>query len=231
MALVAVVLLAACGDSPDEERLPAATTASEEAGATEGTAIAGSGMDVSSGCWTAEQRVAPDASARHQRWDAPPANLIDAAKRYTARVETSAGAFEVELYPGEAPLAVNSFVCLARAGYYDGVVFHRILPGFVVQGGDPTGTGRGGPGYRFADEPVTRPYEVGTLAMANSGPDTNGSQFFVVLEGGGARLSPDYTVFGRVTSGMDVVAGMAGAAIEPPTPSPYRIQTVTITEA
>ncbi|MCC6314409.1 MAG: peptidylprolyl isomerase [Thermomicrobiales bacterium] len=132
---------------------------------------------------------------------------IDQSKTYTADLQTNKGDITVEFFPKEAPNTVNNFICLARDGYYDGTPFHRIVSGFVIQGGDPTGTGAGGPGYKFADEPVTRPYTKGILAMANAGPNTNGSQFFIVLDN--VQLPPNYTIFGQVTSGMDVVDAIA----------------------
>ena len=231
LTLACVLVLGACGREEEEpEQVSAPTTE-----AAQGTVAAGgSGVDVSSGCWREEQRVPPDATAAHQRWSEPPAMVIDPAKRYTATFETSAGNFTVELYPQDAPQTVNSFVCLARAGYYGGVPFHRILPGFVVQGGDPTGTGAGGPGYRIPDEPITRTYQTGTLAMARTAaPNSGGSQFFVVLEGGAPQLQPQgtYVIFGHVVSGMEVVNAMAETEIEPPTASPHTIRTVTISEA
>ena len=109
--------------------------------------------------------------------------------------------FEVEFFPEDAPMTVNNFVCLAEDGYFDNTPFHRIVKGFVIQGGDPTGTGSGGPGYKFADEPITKDYERGTLAMANAGPNTNGSQFFIVLDDLRGKLPKNYTIFGRVTGG------------------------------
>ena len=145
------------------------------------------------------------------QWDAPPAMSIDAAKQYHATLSTSFGDITVELYPREVPVTVNNFVFLARQGFYDGVRFHRIVRGFMVQGGDPTGTGRGGPGYRFADEPVTRDYLRGTLAMANSGPNTNGSQFFIMHED--YVLDKDYTIFGMVTEGLEVLDAIANTAV------------------
>ena len=160
----------------------------------------------------------------------PPAMAIDPAKRYTATIETSAGTMVAELFPGDAPNTVNNFVFLARDGFYDGVIFHRTIPGFMIQGGDPTGTGRGGPGYRFADEPVKRPYSRGTLAMANAGPDTNGSQFFVMHAD--YRLPPNYTIFGKLTSGEEVVDAIATApsgAQDRPN-QPVSITSVTIAE-
>ena len=107
-------------------------------------------------------------------WSSPPPMSIDPQKRYTAAIETSAGTMTAELFPGDAPKTVNNFVFLAREGFYEGVIFHRVIPGFMIQGGDPTGRGTGGPGYKFDDEPVKRKYTRGTLAMANAGPNTNG---------------------------------------------------------
>jgi cyclophilin family peptidyl-prolyl cis-trans isomerase len=144
-----------------------------------------------------------------KQYPSPPAMSIDASKRYTATIETSAGTMVAELFPSDAPNTVNNFVFLARDGFYDGVIFHRTIKGFMIQGGDPTGTGRGGPGYRFPDEPVKRPYSRGTLAMANAGPDTNGSQFFVMHADYG--LPPNYTIFGKLTSGEEVVDAIATA--------------------
>jgi len=141
----------------------------------------------------------------HQQWSKEHELSIDVSKTYTASIETSAGTVEVEFYPKDAPKAVNNFVTLARADYYDNTPFHRIIDGFVVQGGDPTGTGAGGPGYKFADEPITKEYEKGTLAMANAGPNTNGSQFFICTADLKGKLGKNYTIFGKVTSGIDVV--------------------------
>jgi cyclophilin family peptidyl-prolyl cis-trans isomerase len=124
-------------------------------------------------------------------------------------METTKGTLVIALDPLAAPRTVNSFVFLARQGYYDGVAFHRIIPGFVVQGGDPTGTGAGGPGYRFDDElPPPGRYSVGSLAMANAGPNTNGSQFFIVCGPSGASLPPSYSLFGQVIKGLEVVAAL-----------------------
>ncbi len=139
----------------------------------------------------------------------PPAMQIDPAKRYTATIETSAGTMTADLFASEAPKTVNNFVTLARDGFYEGVIFHRVIPGFMIQGGDPTGRGTGGPGYRFNDEPVKRPYLRGTLAMANAGPNTNGSQFFVMHAD--YALPPNYTIFGKLTAGESVVDAIATA--------------------
>jgi len=129
---------------------------------------------------------------------------IDTNRAYRAIIKTNKGDIHLQLNPSEAPLTVNNFVALAREGYYDGVTFHRVVPRFVIQGGDPTGTGSGGPGYQFQDEPVKRPYKAGTVAMANAGPNTNGSQFFICLEDQ-PNLPPNYTIFGDTVAGMDVV--------------------------
>ncbi len=139
----------------------------------------------------------------------PPPMCIDPSKRYTATMETSMGSLTIALDAATAPLTVNNFVVLSRYHYYDGVIFHRIINGFVCQGGDPTGTGRGGPGYRFADElPKPGRYEIGSLAMANAGPNTNGSQFFLISGPNGAGLPPQYSLFGKVVNGLDVVDAM-----------------------
>ena len=151
-----------------------------------------------------------DGSApRQQRFDAPPPMCIDPQRSYTAVMETSKGTLTIALDPAGAAKTVNNFVFLARYHFYDGVGFHRIIPGFVIQGGDPEGTGRGGPGYRFADElPQPGRYEVGSLAMANAGPDTNGSQFFVISGPQGTRLPPQYSLFGKVVKGLEVVSAI-----------------------
>jgi cyclophilin family peptidyl-prolyl cis-trans isomerase len=147
-------------------------------------------------------------------WAQPPAMTIDPNATYAAAIETSEGTITAELFNKDAPNTVNNFVFLAREGYYDGVIFHRVINGFMIQTGDPTGTGRGGPGYQFADEPVTRRYTRGTLAMANAGPNTNGSQFFIV-HGDDVGLPPNYTIFGQVTAGMDVLDRLATAPVGP----------------
>lgn len=128
----------------------------------------------------------------------------------TARIDTSVGVIEFELLEELAPKAASNFATLAKSGFYDGVIFHRVIPGFVIQGGDPEGTGRGGPGYQFEDEPVTLPYRRGTVAMANAGPNTNGSQFFICLQDL-PQLPPKYTIFGQVTAGLAVVDTIAAA--------------------
>ena len=149
----------------------------------------------------------------------------------TATIGTTKGDIEVEVFTEGAPKAAGNFLDLAEKGFYDGVIFHRIVPGFVIQGGDPTGTGTGGPGYKFADEPVQGDYYRGTLAMANAGPDTNGSQFFICLADLAGRLPKSYTIFGQVTKGMDVVdaiaAGRTGPGDRPV--EPVKMTKVTVT--
>ncbi len=153
-----------------------------------------------------------DGSApKQQQFPAAPEMGIDPAKRYTATMDTSLGEIVIALDPVKAPKTVNSFVFLALNHYYDGVIFHRIIKGFVCQGGDPTGTGRGGPGYQFADElPKAGQYQIGSVAMANAGPNTNGSQFFLISGPDGARLPPQYSLFGQIVKGLDVLDQMQG---------------------
>jgi peptidyl-prolyl cis-trans isomerase B (cyclophilin B) len=143
---------------------------------------------------------------KNMEWKNPPEMKIDAAKKYKAVIETSRGVIELELYPQHAPKTVNNFVFLTKEGFYDDVSFHRVIKNFMIQGGDPTGTGRGGPGYKFADELKENPlkHETGVISMANSGPNTNGSQFFIT-HSPQPHLNGRHTVFGKVVSGQDVV--------------------------
>lgn len=163
---------------------------------------------------------------------AAPPMLIDKSKQYFATVQMAKGGeFVVQLYPDKAPITVNSFVFLARQGYFDGVTFHRVLQGFMAQGGDPTGTGGGGPGYEFVNEDSDLTFDkAGVVAMANAGRDTNGSQFFITF-GPQPTLNGGYTIFGQVTSGMDVVNSIR--LRNPDTNPDYAgdaIKTITITE-
>jgi cyclophilin family peptidyl-prolyl cis-trans isomerase len=175
---------------------------------------------------------ADGSSAQQRKFDGEPPVIIDSDKRYVATMVTSHGTMVIALDPLAAPKAVNSFVFLARYHYYDGIVFHRIIPGFVLQGGDPTGTGSGGPGYRFADElPAAGRYKVGSFAMANAGPDTNGSQFFVISGPDGVRLPPLYSLFGEVVSGLDVVEKIDAVGSRSGTPKErVMIESVTVEE-
>jgi peptidyl-prolyl cis-trans isomerase B (cyclophilin B) len=141
-----------------------------------------------------------------KQWDSKPEMQIDPAKSYGATIETNRGTIELELSPTDAPKTVNNFVFLAREGFYDGVTFHRVIRDFMIQGGAPTGTGRGGPGYSFEDEVQGNPlqHERGVISMANAGPNTNGSQFFIT-HAPQPHLNGKHTVFGKVANGLDVV--------------------------
>ena len=149
-----------------------------------------------------------------KQWSSPPAMQIDPNKTYVATIKTSLGDMKAELYAKDAPNTVNNFVFLAGQDFYDGVVFHRVINGFMVQTGDPTGTGRGGPGYRFNDE-LTNPrgYTKGTLAMANAGPNTQGSQFFICHGPGAETLPRQYTIFGKVDEGLDTLDKIASVPV------------------
>jgi cyclophilin family peptidyl-prolyl cis-trans isomerase len=167
-------------------------------------------------------------------FDHPPEMEIDPQKGYAATLQTSQGTITVDLSPKAAPRTVNSFVFLSRRGFYDGATFHRVIPGFVIQGGDPLGTGTGGPGYQFEDElDNDLRYREGTLAMANAGPNTNGSQFFIIEGPQGERLPKAYSIFGRVRDGMDVVHAIAQAPTGPGDRprEPVTIESVTIAES
>ncbi len=141
-----------------------------------------------------------------KQWDQPPEMQIDTEKSYGVVIETDKGNIELDLYPQDAPKTVNNFVFLAREGFYDGVLFHRVINNFMIQGGDPTGTGSGGPGYKFEDEIQGNPlkHETGVISMANAGPNTNGSQFFIT-HAPQPHLNGKHTVFGKVVVGQDVV--------------------------
>jgi cyclophilin family peptidyl-prolyl cis-trans isomerase len=174
-------------------------------------------------------------ASQPKQFTAPPPMTIDTTKKYTATIDTSMGTMKADLFASEAPTTVNNFVFLAQQHYYDGVTFHRVINNFMVQTGDPTGTGTGGPGYRFNDEPVKRQYLRGTLAMANAGPNTNGSQFFIVHKD--YQLPPNYTIFGMVTDGLDVLDKIATTPTGPgrggpDTPrTPITINSITISES
>ena len=177
---------------------------------------------------------ADGSSPKKSRFDSAPPMCIDTNKRYTATIETDVGTIVAALDADKAPRTVNNFVFLARHHYFDGVVFHRVIPGFVIQGGDPEGTGQGGPGYTFADElPEQGEYRTGSLAMANSGPDTNGSQFFIISGAEGEQLPPNYSLFGRVTQGLEVVKRIEADGAPDPNPPKvvHKMTKVTITES
>ena len=159
------------------------------------------------------QSLQSSSGRTYQQYGAPPLMTINADATYLAHIRTNKGDITVELFVSDAPKTVNNFVFLAREGFYNGVSFHRVLRNFMIQTGDPQGDGSGGPGYRFADEPVSRSYSKGILAMANAGPNTNGSQFFIV-HGPQVTLPPRYTIFGRVTEGLDAVDEIAASPVQ-----------------
>jgi len=183
--------------------------------------------------------LAGQACSSRKTYSSPPAMQIDASKSYTATVNTTLGTFKIQLFPQESPLTVNNFVFLSREGFYDGVIFHLIIKNFMIQTGDPAGTGSGGPGYQFADElPPQHLYDVGIVAMANSGKNTNGSQFFICTgsQAKNLNLIPNYTQFGQVIEGMDVVQQIAsvkvvsnGYEVSQPV-DPPKIKSIKITE-
>lgn len=161
--------------------------------------------------------------SNYKQWDTPPEMSIDPGKTYRVSMNTNRGEIQLDLYPEHAPKTVNNFVFLAREGFYDGVSFHRVIEDFVIQGGDPTGSGMGGPGYKFEDETAGNPltHQTGVISMANAGPNTNGSQFFIT-HSPQPHLNGRHTVFGKVVNGMDIVN-----AIEPGDV----MTTVTVSEA
>ena len=176
-------------------------------------------------------------------FSSPPPMSINTNKKYTAAFDTSLGSFKIQLFPQETPVTVNNFVFLARQGFYNGVIFHRIIKSFMIQTGDPTGTGGGSPGYKFNDElPPKHSYDPGIVAMANAGPNTNGSQFFICTGPDAPRAlnsNPNYTQFGQVTDGMDIVMKIASVDVvaNPANPretskptNPPVIKSITITE-
>ena len=170
-------------------------------------------------------------AAKPKTYSAPPPMVIDTTKEYTATIETEKGSLVLELFASDVPITVNNFVFLAREGFYDGSTFHRVIPGFMAQGGDPTGTGMGGPGYIFDNEITEHTHVAGALSMANAGADTNGCQFFITYK---ARheLDGDYSVFGQLTAGTNVLESLTP---RDPSQNPDfegdRIIRVTITES
>ena len=206
LTALAVFAIAACSTSESDEQADAAAPAP----AVQATPASTTDMNAPTPAVRATPPPPPTAMPEREgpkQWPAPPPMVIDTTKNYSAVFELEKGdEFTIELYADKVPNTVNNFVFLAREGYYDGVTFHRVIPGFMAQGGDPTGTGRGGPGYRFADEfhPELRHDSPGVLSMANAGPNTNGSQFFITFVPT-PNLDDGHAVFGKVVSGMDAV--------------------------
>ncbi len=202
------------------------SNAATDAPATEGSVFAATGEFVPDGC------PSPDGSAdKEQTFASAPPMCLDPEQEYSALVTTNKGEITIALDQAKAPQTVNNFVFLARSHYFDDTTCHRIIPGFVVQCGDPTATGAGDPGYEIADElPAAGEYQIGSIAMANSGPDTNGSQFFIITGDQGTALPPSYSLFGEVTTGFDeTVVEMEAAGTQSGSPSePVEIQSVEI---
>ncbi|MGB6056889.1 MAG: peptidylprolyl isomerase [Microthrixaceae bacterium] len=178
--------------------------------------------------------AADGSSPRTTKFSEPMPMCIDPSKSYQAEIVTNHGTMTAFLHAGDAPKTVNNFVSLARYHYYDGLIFHRVIEGFMIQGGCPEGSGRGGPGYRFEDElPAPGRYQIGSLAMANAGPNTNGSQFFIVSGPSGVGLPPQYSLFGKLIAGEDVLAAIqsvpTGAGDRPR--DDVKIESITITES
>ncbi len=219
LALVLTVPLAACGSTS--------------------TGSGGSGEPAGQNGGTASAAVSPQCppaggtQTRTTAFTSAPPMCIDPAKKYTATVTTDAGEFTIDLLADKAPKTVNNFVFLARNHYYDGVTFHRVIKGFMAQGGDPEGTGTGGPGYEFDDElPQAGEYQVGSVAMANAGPNTNGSQFFIITGDDGVQLPPQYSLFGQVSQGMQTVQAIEadGSESDGPPARTHTITSVTVSE-
>ena len=164
------------------------------------------------------------------QYETAPQQVTEPDRQYQAVVHTERGDFTIDLLVDVAPASVNSFVFLAREGFFDGTTFHRVIPGFVAQGGDPTGSGRGGPGYRLPDELSEIPFDAGIVGMANAGPNTNGSQFYIVLADA-PHLTGRYTAFGRVSAGMDVVLALRHREPEHDSEPGDRVETIEIVEA
>jgi peptidyl-prolyl cis-trans isomerase B (cyclophilin B) len=247
LVVVAIVLALTFGKSDDKKKVAAPTTTASATGTSTAPPASVAPITVPPGATLTGDTPCPqaDGSSPHTtKFAKEPPMCIDATKTYSATIDTNKGTFKVALDAKAAPKTVNSFVTLARYHFFDGVSCHRIIKDFVVQCGDPTGTGGGGPGYTFADElPASASsYVAGSLAMANSGPNTNGSQFFVVLAPN-VLPTPSYSLFGKVTDGMDTTVSALAAAAGPdpdqstgdaggvPTKEPIMITKVTITES
>ncbi|MCJ8011782.1 peptidylprolyl isomerase [Paenibacillus sp. KQZ6P-2] len=196
LMIVVALALGGCGKKPEEPSAQQPSTQKEE---------------------PTQPATPKEEQPQNKSWTSPPAMQIDTSKNYEAEVKTSKGSFTIQLFAKDAPKTVNNFVFLSKEGFYDNVTFHRIIESFMIQTGDPTGTGAGGPGYSFEDEKTSYKYEPGIVAMANAGPNTNGSQFFICTgaDSEGLNSQPNYTIFGKVTDGMDVVKKIAATPVEP----------------
>lgn len=233
LAGVAALSFAACNlitppPLGQPEAAPSPTAAPAGSGSTPATEIPPATRITSSsdGASAPTPEVVVSGGRSIKQWASPPAMAIDPGASYTAVLNTTAGPITIELLSSDAPNTVNNFVFLAREGFYDNVIFHRTIPGFMIQGGDPTGTGGGGPGYRFADEPVNRPYSRGVMAMANAGPNTNGSQFFLMHAD--YPLPPNYTILGQAVAGLETIDTIATAPTKPGGEGSSPVNPVTI---
>jgi cyclophilin family peptidyl-prolyl cis-trans isomerase len=208
LLFTAILAISACGSSSDSTPTPTPTPTP-----TISPTLSPTPTNTTTAKPTSTVTPTPT-QVKTMQWSSAPAMSIDQNKQYVATIKTNYGDIVLELFPKDAPLAVNNFVFLARQGYYDGVKFHRVVKDFMIQSGDPTGTGSGTPGYSFADETITREYIAGTLAMANAGKNTNGSQFFICLVDCKTILAKKYTIFGLVSSGMDVVQKIGNVPVK-----------------
>ena len=240
--VVVIVLLNVLGgkSTPTSVATKGSTTTTTKPGATTTTAPGGSTTTTAAVATAPSTVNASELSCfgisgsppRKTQFSVPPPMCIDPTHTYVATVQTDVGQFQIALDPKAAPKTVNNFVFLSLYHFYDGVVFHRVIPDFVVQGGSPDGSPSGGPGYQFADElPQAGAYKVGSVAMANSGPNTNGSQFFVVVGSQGTALPPQYSLYGQVNTGMDIVQKIATDGSQSGTPTvQHKMLSVTIQE-
>lgn len=215
-----LIAITACGSSSSSSTT-GATSASAPSATKHDASVAVTVPKVPAGTCI---HTVPSPPAAPKTYTAAPAMTINPATTYIATMNTSCGTIVIDLLPKQAPVTVNNFVFLAQQGFYNGLTFHRVIPGFMIQGGDPAGDGTGGPGYQFKDELPTTAYAVGDLAMANAGPNTNGSQFFIIQGSQGVGLPPDYSRFGHVVAGMSTVNLIANvpsdASTNPQSPKP-----------
>jgi cyclophilin family peptidyl-prolyl cis-trans isomerase len=232
------ILIGGCSAQPTTSQ--PATTTPPQSTSPKATTAASTSSPAAITTTTAAATTQASPAATRKTYTAPPAMQIDKSKKYFAALDTTLGSFKIELFASESPLTVNNFVFLSREGFYNKVIFHRIVKAFMIQTGDPKGTGTGGPGYRFADElPAKHSYDPGIVAMANSGSNTNGSQFFICTGATAKSLDQNasYTQFGKVIEGMDIVMKIASVPVvnsasgelSKPTNPPV-INSITITE-
>jgi peptidyl-prolyl cis-trans isomerase B (cyclophilin B) len=237
VAVVAAVIVGIAflvsGNSPKPKSASATTTTTAPKTSNAKAQLAANKIAVAAGC-----PASTSTRVNTQKYSSAPPMTIDVNKLYSATVDTTAGTFTMSLFAKAAPETVNSFVFLAQKGYFHCIIFHRVIPGFMDQTGDPTGTGTGGPGYEFKNENIPKAYATGDVAMANSGPNTNGSQFFIVVPGGAATLDGDlssggYSLFGQIVAGINVVEAINkdGSSAGVPPDVTQRILSVTIHEA